>query len=156
VLSGDDDAPKIDASIANLQAPDGDDAEGDEASSVETIAPGPIGSNTPVQTDPTTSDRGALGAPSASGHKRKHPLTIPKHRQIKTSTVQVMTQIELPPYRGPKSPLDLVAIEMIFWCLFEVFQRTSQAVGARSSVGGDTQPLNKKRSLMLKSILTPR
>jgi hypothetical protein len=37
VLSGDDDAPKIDASVANLQAPDDDDAEGEGASSVELI-----------------------------------------------------------------------------------------------------------------------
>jgi hypothetical protein len=26
---------------------------------------------------------------------------------------QVMTQVELPPYRGPRSPLDLVAIEIM-------------------------------------------
>jgi hypothetical protein len=35
VLIGDDDAPKIDALAANLQAPNDDDAEGDGASSVE-------------------------------------------------------------------------------------------------------------------------
>jgi hypothetical protein len=33
----------------------------------------------------------------------------------------VMIQIELPPYRGPQRPLDLVAIEIVFGHLFEVF-----------------------------------
>jgi hypothetical protein len=32
-----------------------------------------------------------------------------------------MTQIELPPYRGPRSPLDVDAIEIIFGHIFEVF-----------------------------------
>jgi hypothetical protein len=48
VLSGDDDMLKIDASAVNLQAPDGNDAEDEGASSVEPIAPGMIGSNTLV------------------------------------------------------------------------------------------------------------
>jgi hypothetical protein len=48
VLSGDNDAPKIDASAANLHAPYGDDAEDEGASSVEPITPGPIGPNAPV------------------------------------------------------------------------------------------------------------
>jgi hypothetical protein len=81
VLSGDGDASKIDASTANLKVPDGDDAEGEGSFSVESIAPGPIGSNTLV----------------------------------------LMTQIELPLYRGPRSPLDLVTIENIFGYLFEAF-----------------------------------
>jgi hypothetical protein len=71
VLSGDDDALKIDASTANLQAPDGDDAEGERVSSVEPIALGLIDSNALVQTNPSAADRTALGAPSAGGHKRK-------------------------------------------------------------------------------------
>jgi hypothetical protein len=48
VLSGDDDVSKIDASTANLKAPDGDDAEGEGESLVEPIAPGLISSNTSV------------------------------------------------------------------------------------------------------------
>jgi hypothetical protein len=80
VLSGDDDAPKIDALAANLQAPDGDDVEGEGASTVEPITPGPIGSNAPVQTDPSAVDRGALGAPSTGGHKRKCPPIVPKRK----------------------------------------------------------------------------
>jgi hypothetical protein len=49
---------------------------------------------------------------------------------------QVMTQIELPLYHGSRSPLDLVAVEIIFGCFFEAFQHASQAVGAGTSVRG--------------------
>jgi hypothetical protein len=101
--------------------PDGDDAEGEGVSSMEPIAPGPIGSNASMQTDPFIADQAALGAPSTGGPKRKCPLTVPKQKQTKTLIVQVMTYIELPPYRGPKSPMDSVAIEIIFGCLFEDF-----------------------------------
>jgi hypothetical protein len=85
VLRGDDDEPKIDASAANLQALDGDDAGGEGAPSVELIAPGPISSNALVQTDPSVADQAAPGAPSTSGHKRKRPPTVHKRKQTKTS-----------------------------------------------------------------------
>jgi hypothetical protein len=85
------------------------------------ITPGSIGSNALVQADPSATDRAALGAPSAGGHMRKCPPTVPKRRQTETSTVLVMPQNELPPYHGPKGTLDLVAIEIIFSRLFEAF-----------------------------------
>jgi hypothetical protein len=69
VLSGDDDALKIDASLAKLKVPDGDDAEGEGASSVEPIALGPTWSTASVQTDPSAANRAAPGAPSAGRHK---------------------------------------------------------------------------------------
>jgi hypothetical protein len=67
-----------------------------------------------------------------------------------------MTQIELPPYRGPHSPLDLVAIEIIFGRLFEVFQHTTQATGTATSAGDDIQPQKKMCPPSLKKILVPR
>jgi hypothetical protein len=145
VLSGDDDASKIGASTANPKVSDGDDAEIEGASSVEPITPSPIGSIVPVQTDPSAVDRAVLGAPSAGGPKWKHASTVPKSKQTKTLIDQVMTQIELPPYCRPWSPLDLVTIEIIFRHLFEAFRRTSQAIGTGSSTGFDTQPLKKKK-----------
>jgi hypothetical protein len=48
VLSGDDDALKIDALTAKLNVPDGDDAKGEGAYSVESIALDPIVSNASV------------------------------------------------------------------------------------------------------------
>jgi hypothetical protein len=51
-----------------------------------------------------------------------------------------MIQIELPPYGGPHSLLDLVAIEIIFGCLFEAFRCVAQAAGTGASAGADTPP----------------
>jgi hypothetical protein len=121
VLSGDDDASKIDASTANLKAPNGDDAKGEGASSMELVAPGPISSNAPAQAVPSVADWVALSVPSAGGQKQKLLPPVPKCKSIKSSTDQVMIQIELPLYRGPQSPLDLVAIEIFFGHLFEAF-----------------------------------
>jgi hypothetical protein len=55
------------------------------------------------------------------GHMHKRPPPAPKRKHALSSTDQVMTQIELPSYHGPRSPLDLVAIEIIFGHLFEAF-----------------------------------
>jgi hypothetical protein len=55
----------------------------------------------------------------------------------------VVGQINLPPYRGPWRPLDLVAIEIIFGCLFEVFRHVSQDTGTKTSAGDDIQPLKR-------------
>jgi hypothetical protein len=76
--------------------------------------------------------------------------------QALSSTDQVMTQIELPPYRGPRSPMDLIAIEIIFGCLFESFLRISQATGTATFVSDDIQPQKKMRQPSLKKILVPR
>jgi hypothetical protein len=67
-----------------------------------------------------------------------------------------MTQIELPPYHGPRSPLDLVAIEIIFGRLFEAFRHASQAAGARTSIGGAAHPMKKTHGPPLKNVLVPR
>jgi hypothetical protein len=50
-----------------------------------------------------------------------------------------MTQIELPPYHGHRRPLDLVAIEIVFGCLFEVFRHACQAASTRTLASDDTQ-----------------
>jgi hypothetical protein len=67
-----------------------------------------------------------------------------------------MSQIELPTYRGPHSPLDLIVVEIIFGCLFEVFQCISQATGTDTLAGNDTQPRKKMHQPSLKKILVPR
>jgi hypothetical protein len=48
-----------------------------------------------------------------------------------------MTQIELPPYRGPCSPLDVVSIEIIFGHIFEVFRHITQADAAVGMVADE-------------------
>jgi hypothetical protein len=134
----------------------GDDAEDGGASSAKSIAPDPISSNTPKQTDPSIDDRAASTNPPVGGCRRKRPPPVPKQKQALSSADQVMTQIELPPYRGPRSPLDLIVVEIIFTCLFEAFRRISQAIGTSTSAGDDIQ-LRKRMCLpSLKKILVPR
>jgi hypothetical protein len=98
VSSGDDDAPKVDASVAELRVPTGDEADGEGTSSAEPIAPGPIRSNTSAHVDPFVADWVVSSTPSADGQKRKRPPPVPKRKSTKSSVDQVMIQIELPPY----------------------------------------------------------
>jgi hypothetical protein len=91
-----------------------------------------------------------------SKQKMKCPPPTLKCKQSKTPSDQVITQIKLPPYHGPRSPLYLVVVEIIFGGLFKAFRHVSQATGVGTSVGGAAQPAKKTRGLPLKSILTPR
>jgi hypothetical protein len=65
VSSGDDDVLKIDASAADPRVPTGDEAEGEGISSVESIASGPIRSNTSAQADSSVANRVISSTPSA-------------------------------------------------------------------------------------------
>jgi hypothetical protein len=100
VSSGDDDASKTDTLAIELRAPASDEAEGEGKSLAESMAPGPIKYNTSAQADPSIADRVISSTPSAGGQKRKRPPPIPKHKPSKSLADQVMTQIELLPYRG--------------------------------------------------------
>jgi hypothetical protein len=104
-----------------LKEPTGDDADDGGATSAEHIAPDPIDSNMVGQAHPSVADWVDVTAPLAGGQKRKCPPLALKHKQSKTPVDQVMTQIELPPYRRPRSSLDLVAVDIIFGCLFKGF-----------------------------------
>jgi hypothetical protein len=67
-----------------------------------------------------------------------------------------MTQIELPPYRRPRSPLDLIIVEIIFGHLFETYRCISQATGTGTSTGDDIQPRKKMCQPLLKKIIVLR
>jgi hypothetical protein len=71
-------------------------------------------------------------------------------------TIIIFNRSSDDPYRGPRSPLDLIAIEIILGCLFEVFRHTSQAAGTGTSIDNDIQPQKKMRQPSLKKILVPR
>jgi hypothetical protein len=101
-----------------LKEPDGDDADGGGATLAEHVAPNPIISNLLEQTHPSVINWVKVIEPSADGQKRKRPPPTLKHKQCKPQANEVMTQIELPLYRGPRSPLDLVVVEIIFGHLF--------------------------------------
>jgi hypothetical protein len=83
-----------------LKEPADDDADGRGATSAEHVAPNPIDSNLLGQAHPSVVDRVEATAPSTYGQKRKYPPPALKHKQSKLSADQVMTQIELLPYRG--------------------------------------------------------
>jgi hypothetical protein len=51
--------------------------------------------------------------------RKKHIVLGTKCKQDKAVADQVI--IELPPYGGPRSPLDIVTVEHIFGRLFETF-----------------------------------
>jgi hypothetical protein len=120
VSSGKDDVPNIDVS-ANKKMSVGDDVEDGGASSAKLIAPNPISFDAPEQADPSIADWVALVVPPTGRRGRKHPLSAIRQNKPLPSGDQVMTQVELPPYHGPHSPLDLVVIEIIFARLFEIF-----------------------------------
>jgi hypothetical protein len=77
----------------------GDDAEDKGASLAEPIAPNLISYGVAGQTHAPTADRIDPTVASGSGHKRKHIVVGSKRKPSKSLTDQVMTQIELPPYR---------------------------------------------------------
>jgi hypothetical protein len=125
VSSGDDDVPALDASATKQKKLAGDDVTDGGASSAEPIASNPISSNTSGQTNSSVADRTASTNPLVGGRMHKRPPSVPKRKQAVSSVDQVIIQIELPPYRGPHSSLDLIIIEIIFEHLFEVFRRIS-------------------------------
>jgi hypothetical protein len=67
-----------------------------------------------------------------------------------------MIQIEHAPHHEPQSPIDLVVVEIIFGCLFDAFQHTSEVAGTGTSAGDDTLPVKKTRALPLKRMLAPK
>jgi hypothetical protein len=109
--------PKTNALVDKKKSA-GDNVEDGGVSSAEPITPNPISFDASGQSDPFTTARVAAPILPTGKHGHKCPLSAPKHNR---PLDQVMTQIEIPSDRGPHSPLDLVAIEIIFGCIFEVF-----------------------------------
>jgi hypothetical protein len=134
------DAELSDGDNIGQKEPTGDDAEGEGAPSVETLALNPIGSSIAEESHPSATDRTTTAAPSGVG-KRKNML----RSGLSTSKTKLHhVIIELPLYRGPRSPLHLVVIEHIFGRLFEAFQLVSQAL--RTGTGWWRCPAFKKGS----------
>jgi hypothetical protein len=64
--------------------------------------------------------------------------------------------IELPPYHGPQSCLNLVVVEYIFGRLFEAFRLASQAARIGTSAGDDAQPSKRARAPPLRWMIVPK
>jgi hypothetical protein len=156
VSTGEDEAPKTHTLAGKHKVLAGDDAEGEGVSSAEPIAPIPIRSDAPEQADHYVTDQVTLVVPPTGGRGCKRPLPIVRRKQPLPSTDQVITQIELPPYRGPQIPPNLVAVEIMLGHLFEVFRHASQVAGIGTSAGDDTRPWKKTCQPLFKIILAPR
>jgi hypothetical protein len=102
---------------AGSNEPVGDDAGGNGAALAETLAPNLIGSNSAVETCPSAADQAVPTAPSGGGQKEKHVVLGTKRKHNKVVDDQVI--IELPPYRGSRSPLEIVVVEHLIGRLFE-------------------------------------
>jgi hypothetical protein len=67
-----------------------------------------------------------------------------------------MTQVELPPHRGPHSLMDSIDIEIIFGRIFEAFQWISQAAIAGAVSIDDNKPLKRCCRPSLKKAMVSR
>jgi hypothetical protein len=108
---------------AEPNEPIGDDAGGNGAPSAETLTPNSIGSSLAGETRPSAVDHIVPTAPSCGDQKKKCIVLWTKRKHNKDVDDQVI--IELPPYHGPRSPLDIVVVEHLFWRLFEAFRHIS-------------------------------
>jgi hypothetical protein len=99
--------------------PVGDDAGDNGTPSAETLAPNLIGSSSAGETHPSVADQAIPTTPSGDDQKKKCIVLGTKRKHNKATDDQVI--IELPPYRGPRSPLDIVIVEHLFGRLFEAF-----------------------------------
>jgi hypothetical protein len=106
------DVAMSDEDNAGPNEPIGDDAGGNRAPSTETLTPNLIGSSSAGETCASFADQFAPTAPSDSGQKKKCVVLGTKRKHNKAMDDQVI--IELPPYRGPRSPLDIVVVEHLF------------------------------------------
>jgi hypothetical protein len=88
---------------------------------------------------------------SAGRRGRKCPPLATRRNRPIPQIDQVMTQVELLPYCGPRSALDLVAIEIIFGRIFEAFRQISQVATA-----DDDKHKKKMRRLPLKKMLSQK
>jgi hypothetical protein len=152
-------AHKIDVELSDednigQKEPAGNDAEGGGAPFVETLVPNQIRSSLAEMPHPSTIDDTTFTGPSSGGQKKKCVALGTKPKPDKVPANQVI--IEIPPCRGPQSPLDLVAVEDIFRCLFEAFQHVSQAVRTGTSAGDDAQPSKRARAPPLKKMIVPK
>jgi hypothetical protein len=110
VFSGEDNASKPNASVGKQKESAGNDVEDGGVSSAEPIAPNPISSSASENAYHPAADRVSTIDPFTGGHGRKHLAATRWNKSIPQDD-QVMTHIELPPYHGPRSPLDLIAID---------------------------------------------
>jgi hypothetical protein len=121
---------------------------------VEALVPNLIGSSLVGGPYPSTANQTTTATPLGIGKRKKRVAHGTKCKQDQVPADQVI--IELPPYRRPRNPLDLVVIEHIFGRLFEAFRLASQATRTGTSAGEDAQPSKRSQALSLKRMILPK
>jgi hypothetical protein len=148
--------PKPDVPADQKKASIDDDAGDGGVSSVELITPNLISSGVPKESNPSAIVQVPIDVRPTGERGCMHPPPATRWNKPILQVDQVMTQVELSPYRGPRNPLDLVTIEIIFECIFEVFQHISQAAATGAAVTNDDRPQKRLRQPPLRKVLSPR
>jgi hypothetical protein len=148
------DAELSDSNHDGQNDPTGDDDGGQEAPSAGPTVPDLIGSSMAAQVPPSAADQPTTAAPLGSGYPKKRCRVLVSKRKQHASSDHVSTELFL--HHTPQCSLGLVAVRLIFWCLFEVFQRLAQADRTDTLAGADTQPTKRLRAPPIRKILTPR
>jgi hypothetical protein len=134
--------------------PTGNDDGGQGAPSAEPIVPNLIGSGTAAQVCYSAADQLTTAAPLGSGPPKKKHLVLASKRKQHAHADQVTT--ELFPHHAPHCSLGLVAVKLIFECLFEALQRLTQTAKINTSARADTQPAKRLWALPMRRMLTPK
>jgi hypothetical protein len=111
------------------------DDVGDKGTTLaKALVPSPIGVDAPSNPRPSIIDRVPTVPPSDRRSQKRLCITA-KQSNLVPCANQVMTQVELPPYHRPYNPLDLIAVEIIFGCIFEAPSGTDgrEDIGAEVS-----------------------
>jgi hypothetical protein len=104
-----------------------DDTSGVGTTFVKATIPGLSKAIAPSSSKPLVTDQ-VLIVPASSTSNRKYMRLAVKWCDPGPRVDQVMIQVELSPYHGPHSPLDLVALEIVFGRMFEAFHRVSRVL----------------------------
>jgi hypothetical protein len=85
--------------------------------------------------------------------KKKRLVLASKHKQHAPSD-QVTPELFL--YHAPHCSLGLVAVKLVFRCLFEALQCLTQATKINTSAWANTQPAKRLWVLLMRRMLTPK
>jgi hypothetical protein len=148
------DAEVSDSNHDGQDDPTGNDDGGHGAPSAELIVPNLIGSGTMAQVRPSAANQLTTAAPLGSGPPKKKRLVLASKCKQHAPFDQVTT--ELFRHHAPHCSLGLVAIKLLFGCLFETLQRLTQATKINTSAGADTQPAKRLRVPSMRRMLAPK
>jgi hypothetical protein len=107
-----------------------------------------------TQVRPSATDQPTTAAPLGSGPSKKKCLVLASKRKQPAPSDQVIT--EFFPHHVPRYSPDLVAVKIVFGCLFKALQRPTQAAKIDSSAGADIQPAKRPWAPLMRKMLATR